>query len=54
VCMDGLGRDRYHDPLWRMLIEARDASGDRAAATTARSGYRRTLAELGLAGGGSA
>ena len=49
VCVEGLGRDRYQDPLWRMLIEARDVSGDKAAANSARSDYQRTLAELGLA-----
>jgi len=54
VCADGLQRDRFHDPLWKMLIEAREILGDRAAATSARSSYRRTLAELGLAGGGTA
>jgi DNA-binding SARP family transcriptional activator len=55
VCASALERDRYHDPLWRTLIEAREASGDLAAAKTARSGYRRALAELGveLASGGA-
>ncbi len=48
VCVDGLARDRFHDPLWRTLIEARDAAGDKAAATSARSNYESTLAELGL------
>jgi DNA-binding SARP family transcriptional activator len=46
VCAAALERDRYHDPLWRTLIEAREAAGDRAAAQSARSGYRRALAEL--------
>jgi DNA-binding SARP family transcriptional activator len=54
ACTGGLRLDRYHDPLWKMLIRARDTAGDKAAATSARSNYRRTLAELGLAGGGSA
>jgi DNA-binding SARP family transcriptional activator len=48
VCASALERDRYHDPLWRTLIEAREASGDLAAAKTARSGYGRALAELGV------
>ena len=28
VCGTGLGIERYHDPLWRLLIEARDQAGD--------------------------
>jgi DNA-binding SARP family transcriptional activator len=51
VCVEGLRHDRYHDPLWKMLIEARDTAGDRAAASSARTSYARTLAELGLAAG---
>ena len=46
VCREGLRVDRYHDGLWRMLIDAGDAAGDRAATTVARAGYRRVLAEL--------
>ncbi len=44
----GLRIDRYHDPLWRLLIGARDAAGDQGAASRARSGYERMLAELGV------
>ena len=48
VCTAALERDRFHDPLWRTLIEAREASGDRAAARFVRDAYRRTLDELGV------
>jgi DNA-binding SARP family transcriptional activator len=48
VCSAALERDRYHDPLWRTLIAAREASGDRAAARSVRAAYRRTLDELGV------
>jgi DNA-binding SARP family transcriptional activator len=44
----GLKIERYHDPLWRLLIEARDRAGDHGAATKARHGYDRMLAELGI------
>jgi DNA-binding SARP family transcriptional activator len=47
----GLRIDRYHDPLWRLLIRARDEAGDQGAATRARSGYERMLAELGVEAG---
>lgn len=45
----GLQIDRYRDGLWRMLVAAHDAAGDRAAATRARKSYDQALAELGLA-----
>jgi DNA-binding SARP family transcriptional activator len=48
VCVAALGIDAYHDPLWRLLIEARERAGDRAAAASARAGYTRMLADLGL------
>ncbi len=48
VCTAGLAIDAYHDPLWRLLIAARERSGDVAAATSARAGYARMLAELGV------
>lgn len=48
VCVAALGIDAYHDPLWRLLIEARERAGDRAAAASARASYSRMLAELGL------
>lgn len=48
VCVAALGIDAYHDPLWRLLIEARERAGDRAAAANARASYARMLADLGL------
>jgi len=50
----GLRIERYHDPLWRLLIQARDEAGDQGAATRARSGYDRMLAELGVQAGAGA
>jgi DNA-binding SARP family transcriptional activator len=47
----GLRIDRSHDPLWRLLIRGRDEAGDQGAATRARSGYERMLAELGVEAG---
>ncbi len=47
----GLRIDRYHDPLWRLLIRSRDEAGDQGAASRARSGYERMLAELGVGAG---
>jgi len=44
----GLGIDRYHDPLWRLLASARDQAGDHIAASRARAEYAQVLAELGL------
>jgi DNA-binding SARP family transcriptional activator len=49
VCVAALGIDPYHDPLWRLLIDARERAGDRAAAASARASYARMLADLGLA-----
>jgi len=48
ACSAGLAFDSHHDPLWRLLVEARERAGDQAAATSARSGYARMLAELGV------
>lgn len=48
ACEWGLAVDRYHDPLWRLLAEARERSGDLAAAHRARRAYDDALAELGL------
>jgi DNA-binding SARP family transcriptional activator len=50
VCIAALGVDAYHDPLWRLLIEARERASDRAAAASARASYARMLVDLGLAG----
>ena len=49
ACLAGLVLDPYHDPLWRLLVESRERAGDQAAATSARAGYERMLAELGVA-----
>ena len=46
----GLAADRYSDPLWRLLIEAHDAAGDRGAAGRARRDYARVLTGLGVHG----
>jgi DNA-binding SARP family transcriptional activator len=54
VCAAGLALDSHHDPLWRILVEARERAGDPAAATSARSGYARMLAELGVTAGDAA
>lgn len=48
VAEAGLRLERYHDPLWRTLIEAHERSGAPGAAARARRDYQRTLAELGL------
>ena len=48
VCAHGLGIERYHDPLWRLLIEARDMAGDQGAASKARLNYEQMLTELGV------
>ncbi len=48
ACQQGLGIDRYHDGLWRLLIRAQVASGDVAAATRTQDRYRAVLDELGL------
>jgi DNA-binding SARP family transcriptional activator len=48
ACSTGLWIDRLHDPLWKLLIEARERAGDRVAASRARRDYARVLDELGL------
>jgi DNA-binding SARP family transcriptional activator len=48
ACGAGLRLDPHHDGLWRLLIVARERAGDQAAAATARQGYERMLAQLGL------
>jgi DNA-binding SARP family transcriptional activator len=48
ICAWGLELDRYHDPLWRLLIRARETTGDHGAASVARAGYRRALADIGV------
>jgi DNA-binding SARP family transcriptional activator len=49
VCAAGLRVDATDDGLWRLLIAARERSGDPAAAEGARQGYRRLLEQLGVA-----
>lgn len=48
ACGAGLRLDPHHDGLWRLLVVARERAGDQAAAATARQGYERMLAQLGL------
>ena len=48
ACATGLWVDRLHDPLWKLLIEARERAGDPVAASRARRDYARVLEELGL------
>lgn len=50
----GLALDRYHDPLWRILIDARDLAGDAGAASRDRREYESVLVGLGLGAGSSA
>ncbi len=48
ACLEGLRADRFHDPLWRLLILAHERAGDRMGAGRARHDYQAVLAELGL------
>ncbi|TME13780.1 MAG: transcriptional regulator, partial [Chloroflexi bacterium] len=48
ACATGLWVDRLHDPLWKLLIDARERAGDPVAASRARRDYARVLDELGL------
>ena len=48
ICAQGMAIDRYHDPFWRLLIEARVRAGDPGAARQVRQGYHDMLAELGV------
>ena len=48
LCTQGLRIDRYHDPLWRLLIAVRERAGDPGAARRARQGYDKVLVELGV------
>ena len=48
LCTQGLRIDRYHDPLWRLLIAVRERAGDQGAARRARQGYDKVLVELGV------
>jgi DNA-binding SARP family transcriptional activator len=46
----GLRIDRYQDPLWRLVVAAREQAGDHVAAGRARAEYARVLAELDVPG----
>ena len=48
ACATGLWIDRLHDPLWKLLIQAREQAGDPGAASRARRDYARVLEELGI------
>jgi len=48
VCRRGLELDRFHDPLWRVLIAARDQAGDPGAASRDRREYASILEGLGV------
>lgn len=48
VCRRGLELDRFHDPLWRVLIASRDMAGDAGAASRDRREYASILEGLGL------
>jgi DNA-binding SARP family transcriptional activator len=48
ACRAGLAIDRYHDPVWRLLIDARQAAGDVSAANRDRLEYEAILSELGV------
>lgn len=48
ACQVGLSLDRYHDPLWRLLIAARERAGDAGAASRDRREYAAVLAGLGV------
>ncbi len=47
AALRGLRIDRFADPLWRLLIEARTQAGDLAAAAQAQADYERMLREVG-------
>jgi DNA-binding SARP family transcriptional activator len=48
ACARGLEIDRYHDGLWRLLIDAQARGGDVAAAARTQDRYNEVLRELGL------
>ncbi len=48
VCEWGLRIDQYRDGLWRVLIGAYEATGQRAAAERARRSYGSVISELGI------
>jgi DNA-binding SARP family transcriptional activator len=48
ACARGLDVDRYHDGLWRLLVDAQERTGDLAAATRSHERYHAVLRELGV------
>jgi DNA-binding SARP family transcriptional activator len=48
ACQRGLELDRFHDPLWRVLIAAREQAGDAGAASRDRREYASVLEGLGV------
>src|SRR5207245_1490967 len=48
ACSTGLWIDRLHDPLWKLLIQARERAGDPVAASRARRAYARVLEGRGF------
>jgi DNA-binding SARP family transcriptional activator len=48
ACARGLDIDRYHDGLWRLLVDAQERTGDLAAATRSNERYHAMLRELGV------
>jgi DNA-binding SARP family transcriptional activator len=48
ACARGLDIDRYHDGLWRLLVDAQERTGDLAAATRSHERYHAVLRELGV------
>jgi DNA-binding SARP family transcriptional activator len=48
ICRRGLELDRFHDPLWRVLIASREMAGDAGAASRDRREYASILEGLGL------
>jgi DNA-binding SARP family transcriptional activator len=50
IATETIGVDRYLDPAWRLLILAKEQSGDDAAARLTRRRYDDILAELGVRG----
>ncbi len=51
ICADAVAIDRYLDPAWRLLIIAKEQSGDGAAAELTRRRYEEVLDELGVRAG---
>ena len=48
TCERGLEIDPYRDELWRLLLDATEASGDQAAHGVAKARYADVLEELGV------